>query len=197
MVSTEGSSPASDPGAPPLLDFGYLAATVVALAAMIFAIENPGLWLLNFMHVSSGILWTGVDLFMGFVIGPIMRRISLDARRQIVARLMPRMLYLMTTLSIITGTTGWYLAERLGLLGLPYPQFGWVLAALIILAILTIEGVGFLLPVNLMVYFELRKPHPDGARIGRLMRLYVWCVTTQGLMQIAIILIMAKFRTGL
>ena len=197
MVSTEGSSPASDPGAPPLLDFGYLAATVVALAAMIFAIENPGLWLLNFMHVSSGILWTGVDLFMGFVIGPIMRRISLDARRQIVARLMPRMLYLMTTLSIITGTTGWYLAERLGLLGLPYPQFGWVLAALIILTILTIEGVGFLLPVNLMVYFELRKPHPDGARIGRLMRLYVWCVTTQGLMQIAIILIMAKFRTGL
>ena len=197
MVSTEGSSPASDPGAPPLLDFGYLAATVVAFAAMIFAIENPGLWLLNFMHVSSGILWTGVDLFMGFVIGPIMRRISLDARRQIVARLMPRMLYLMTTLSIITGTTGWYLAERLGLLGLPYPQFGWVLAALIILAILTIEGVGFLLPVNLMVYFELRKPQPDGATIGRLMRLYVWCVTTQGLMQIAIILIMAKFRTGL
>jgi len=30
-----------------------------------------------------------------------------------------------------------------------------------------------LLPVNLLVYFEMRKDQPDGERIGRLMRRYV------------------------
>jgi hypothetical protein len=48
-----------------------------------------------------------------------------------------------------------------------------------------------------MVYFEMRKPNPDGARIGRLMRRYVYVVASQGVMQIAIILVMARFATGL
>jgi len=45
-----------------------------------------------------------------------------------------------------------------------------VLAALVILAVLTVQGLAILLPVNLLVYFELRKPEPDVARVGRLMR---------------------------
>ena len=80
---------------------------------------------------------------------------------------------------------------------MPYPAFGWVFAALIIVTILTIQGLGFLLPTNLMVYFEMRKPQPDGARVGRLMRWYFYAVAFQGCMQVAIIVVMARFVTGL
>jgi hypothetical protein len=48
-----------------------------------------------------------------------------------------------------------------------------------------------------MVYFELRKPQPDVPRIARLMRFYVYGVAFQGVLQIAIIVIMARFGTGL
>ena len=97
----------------------------------------------------------------------------------------------------MTTTAGYYHAQQLGFLALDWPQYGWVLAALVIVTILTVQGLGFLLPSNLLVYFEMRKPVPDGARIGRLMRRYVYAVAFQGCMQIAIIVVMARFVTGL
>jgi hypothetical protein len=169
----------------------------LALGAMVVAINSEQPWLLNFVHVMAGVLWTGIDLFMGFVIGPILRRVPLEARRAIIGRLMPRMLFLMPTLAIITGTAGWYLARDRGYLDLPYPAFGWVAAALAIVAVLTIQGIFVLLPINLRVYVELRKPTPDGARIARWMRTYVRVVALQGALQIAIIVVMARFVTGL
>ncbi len=44
-------------------------------------------------------------------------------------RLTPRTLFLMPTLAIITGATGWYLAEDLGFTALSWPQYGWVVEA--------------------------------------------------------------------
>ena len=177
--------------------FTHLLWAALAIAVMVAAIVAGQQWYLNFIHVLAGVMWTGIDLFMGFVIGPVMRRMNLAARRALICRLMPRMLFLMPTLAIITGTSGWYYAGAIGYLAAPWPQYGWVLAALIIISLLTVQGVFFLLPTNLLVYFELQKPLPDGARIGRLMRYYVYCTALQGAMQIGIILIMARFVTGL
>ena len=179
--------------APPirLVNLAWIALTMTTMAAVI---ASGDLWALNFTHVFAGVLWTGIDLFMGFVVGPILRRVSLPARRAIVCRLMPKTLFLMPTLSIVTGTAGYVLAARMGFLDTAYPQFAWVLAALLILAILTVQGVGILLPTNLLVYFELRKPQPDGEYIGRLMRRYVRVVALQGIFQVAI---MARFATGI
>lgn len=193
------ASPASTVpvGAPPLINGRYLAVGIVALAVAGWATVSPSVWFLDFIHVFSGLLWTGIDLFMGFVIGPVLRRTDLAARRQVVRHLMPRMLYLMPTLAIVTGTTGWFLAERLGFIALPYPAFGWVLAALVIITILTIQGLGVLLPANLRVYLEIRKESPDIERVARTMGLYVRMVGLQGLLQIVIIVIMAHFATGL
>ena len=101
-----------------------LAWVVLALAAMAAVIERGDLWALDFTHVLAGLLWTGIDLFMGFVIGPVLRRLPLAGRRAIVCRLMPKMLFLMPTLSIVTGTTGYVLAARIGFLDLAYPVFG-------------------------------------------------------------------------
>ena len=172
----------------------WVALAFVVLAAVI-ALDNR--WALNFVHVMCGVLWTGIDLFMGFVVGPIMRRLPPPARRAMILRLMPKTLFLLPTLSIITGTAGWYHARQLGFLDVPWPGYGWVLAALVIVAVLTVQGLGVLLPTNLLVYLEMRKPAPDLPRVGRLMRRYVYAVALQGSLQVAIIVVMAKFATGL
>lgn len=182
--------------APPIrmINFLWMAGAFAGLAIVI-ALDN--VWLLNFVHVMAGVLWTGIDLFMGFVVGPLMRRLPIPARRAFIVRLTPKTVFLMPTLAILTGTAGWFHARQIGLLGAPYPGFYWVIAALAIVAALTIQGLGFLLPTNLRVYLEMRKPQPDGAKVARLMRWYFHAVAAQGAMQVAIILVMAKFVTGL
>ena len=144
----------------------YIAAAVAALAAMIAAILGSSLWFLNCVHVMAGSLWTGIDLFMGFVIGPVLREVSLDTRRAMIAGIIPRTLVLMPALSAITSTAGWFLAMRLGFLDLGYPQFWWVIAALAIVSVLTVQGLGYLLPMNFKLYFEIQKPAPDPAKLS-------------------------------
>ena len=43
----------------------YVVAAVLALVMMVLAIQYGSGWLLNFLHVMTGALWTGIDLFMG------------------------------------------------------------------------------------------------------------------------------------
>ena len=182
-------------GAPPIRLFPLVWVGLTG-AALAWVIASGSLWALTFAHVFGGVLWTGIDLFLGFVLGPILRALPLPARRAVALRLLPKTLYLLPTLAAVTGTAGWVLAGRMGFLALVWPAYGWVAAALLILTVLTVQGLGILLPVNLLVYFELRKPVPDGARIGRLMGRYVRVVAIQGAMQVAMILVMARFATG-
>lgn len=174
----------------------YLAAAATAFALMTAAILSDSLWFLNFVHVMAGALWTGVDLFMGFVIGPVLRGVSFDTRRTMIGGIIPRTLILMPTLSIITSTAGWFLAVRLGFLDLAYPEFWWLVAALAIVTVLTVQGLGYLLPMNLKLFFEIQKPAPDQDKLRRWMRTYVRVVAIQGTMQVAIIVVMARFATG-
>jgi len=175
----------------------YLVAAAVAFAVLTAAILSPSLWFLDFIHVMTGALWTGIDLFMGFVIGPVLRGVSLDTRRAMIAGIIPRTLILMPTLSTVTSTAGWFLAVRMGFLDVGYPQFWWVVAALAIVTVLTVQGLGYLLPMNLKLYFEISKPSPDPDKLKRWMRTYVRVVAVQGTMQVAIIVVMARFATGL
>jgi uncharacterized membrane protein len=177
--------------------WGYLWCAFAAIGAMIVAIVIRNLWLLNFIHVFSSLLWTGIDLFMGFVLGPILRRLDLSVRREVAWRLTPRTLFLMPTVSIISGTTGWFLAVELGYTALGWPSYGWVAAALVLVMLMTIQGLGFLTPVNVLVCLELRKIEPDLDKISTWMQRYFYAVAMQGAMQVAIVVIMTRFRTGI
>jgi uncharacterized membrane protein len=181
----------------PIIRWPYVGYAVVAIGVMIAAILSHDRWFLNFVHVICGVMWTGIDLFMGFIVGPILRRIDVAARREVIVRLVPRTLFLMPTLAIITGTSGWYLAKDLGYFDLAWPQFGWVAAALTLVTLMTIQGTGYLLPTNLRVCLELRKPAPDGEKIGRMMRSFFFAVACQGTMQVLTIVIMARFVSGI
>jgi hypothetical protein len=179
------------------IDWRNLVWIGLVLAVMVFAIVINDPWFLNFVHVFTGVLWTGIDLLLGFVIGPILRRLEFPMRRAMTMRLMPRLLFIMPTLAIVAPTAGWFMAVDQGYLGLAFPEIWWLIAALAITTILSIQGVLVLLPTNVLVYLEMRKDEPDGQRIGRLMRRYVRVVAFQGTMQIVIIMIMSRFATGL
>jgi hypothetical protein len=182
---------------PRLIRFHYLWYVGAALVVMTVAIASRNIWFLNWVHVMCGVMWTGIDLFMGFVLGPILKMLDVSVRKQVLLRLTPRTLFLMPTLATITGTAGWFLASDLGFTALPMPEILWVYGAVALNIVMAIQGLGYLLPTNLRVCFELQKPQPDGAKIGRLMGRYFYFVAAQGLMQVGIIVIMAKFVTGI
>lgn len=182
---------------PRLIRLHHLWYVGMALAVMLAAILIGNIWFLNWVHVMSGVLWTGIDLFMGFVIGPILRRVDLPVRKAVLMRLTPVTVFLMPTLSIVTGTAGWFLAVDLGLTRLPWPQFGWIAAALALVTLMAIQGLGYLLPTSLRVCFELQKAVPDGPKIGRMMSRFYYVVASQGIMQVAIIVVMARLVTGI
>lgn len=182
---------------PGLIRWGYLRYVAAGFAALAAAILLDNIFFLNFVHVMCGVMWTGIDVFVGFVLGPTLRQVDLPARRALSTRLLPRMLFLMPSLAIITGTAGYFLAKTLGFFELPYPDRLWVDAALVIIAILTVQGLCVLLPINLLTCLELQKEQPDLDKLGRRMRIYVRQTALQAWLQIAIIVVMARFATGL
>lgn len=182
---------------PSLIRLHYFWYVAAALGVMVAAILSGDRWYLNFVHVLFGVMWTGIDVFMGFVVGPVLRKLDMSVRRAFIMGLVPRTLFLMPTLAIVTGTTGWFLADLVGYLDIGWPEFAWVAAALAILAVLTVQGLGILLPTNLRVCLELQKPNPDYDRIGVWMRRYFYVVASQGTLQIVMIVIMARFVAGL
>lgn len=175
----------------------YLWYVALALAVMIFAITSHHPWLLNFVHVFCGLLWTGIDLFMGFMLGPVLRVVDIASRKAVLLRLAPRTLFLMPTLVIITATTGWYRAGDMGFTEMNWPQYAWVAASLVLVILMTIQGTGYLLPTTLRVDLELQKDNPDNARIASLTNRYFLAVKLQCVMQIVTIIIMARFATGI
>jgi len=166
---------------------------IVPIGALIVAIATANFLLLNYVHVFTSILWTGTDIFMAFLLGPILRGVTLSTRKEIISWLMPKMVFYMPTVASVTTTAGYFLAMKMGLITMQAPIVYWVIAVLIIVAAMLIQGLGILLPTNLRVYYELRKPDPDMTKIQRLMRTYVKVVATQAIFQFVIIFIMVHF----
>lgn len=165
------------------------------LVFLFVSIVGNWTWALDFLHVAGGGLWTGVDLFMGFVIGPIMGGLDVPARIAFVRRLMPKMLLIMPTLVLVTLASGWQLARQLGNLTVAYPQHWWLVASYIVVGIMAIIAYTVLEPVNIFVLLELRKPQPNGALIGRLMKRFIYTAGVTGVMQVATLVIMTRIAT--
>jgi hypothetical protein len=183
--------------APPAADFRIVpvrALPVVAavLVALVAAVAANGLWGLDFFHVVGGAMWTALDLFVGLVIGPILGRLPIPARVEFSKRFMPKMLLIMPTLVVCTLAAGWQLARHDGYLLSSAPQHPWIVASFVVVAVMAVIALGVLEPANVAVLFELRKPHPNGQVIGRLMRRFVMTAGVTGVMQVATLIIMTK-----
>lgn len=167
----------------------------VVIALLIVSIAGNWLWALDFFHVAGGALWTGVDLFVGLIIGPILGRLSIQARVEFASKFMPMMLLIMPTLVTVTLASGWQLARHVGDLTVAYPNHWWLIASFIVVGVMAVIALGFLEPANLAVLFELKKPRPNGELIGKLMRRFVYTAGITGIMQVATLIIMTRIAT--
>ncbi|MGH9950053.1 MAG: hypothetical protein ACRD5J_00365 [Nitrososphaeraceae archaeon] len=169
---------------------------LIPIITLIVAILSANLLLLSYVHVFTAILWTGTDIFMVFLLGPVLRNVNLLARKEVISWLMPKMVFYMPTVAAVTTTAGYFLASELGLITLNPPIGYWISAVLAIVSVMFILGLGVLLPTNLRIYFEMKKNMPEMPRIQKLMKRYVKVVAVQTMLQFIIIFIMAEFATG-
>lgn len=187
--------PRPTPTAPPaILTWRAYPLVLVPVGALVVALLLNQFVVLDYVHVMSGALWTGIDIFMGLVIGPILGRMTGPARADFVQRLVPTMLFLMPALASVTITAGIYLAMMEGIFHLNYLAIQ--LAGIFVL-ILAGQGFGIFLPNELRIVLELRKEHPDVGKIGRLGLLNARLAGVQAVFQVALIFVMASLATGL
>jgi hypothetical protein len=163
---------------------------------MLVALARHDVRLLNWIHVLSGILWTGADIFLGFILGPVMRRLEIPQRTAVIAYLVPRTLLYFPAVSLTTGTAGWFLASWLGMTVPGNAQFPWIIAALVLITLMTILGLGIMTPNSVRIWLELQKPEPNRALITGLNRYNIINAAVQGVMQVAIVIVMARLTFG-
>ncbi len=195
MARVETVNAASDlTPRPPIQIVPLRALPVSALVAAFVALSigENWKWGLIFCHVAGGGMWTAIDLFVGLIVGPILGRLSVSARAEFMSRFMPKMVVLMPTIVLMTLATGFQVAGSLGNLAVGSPNHAWLIASFVVVGVMAVIALGILEPANIAVLMEMNKPRPNGERIGRLMRRFIYTAGVTGLMQIATLVIMTR-----
>lgn len=110
-TSTRGFVDGMANRANPAFAAGVLA---VPLLALVYGVTVGSYQHLTYVHVMAGVMWTGVDLFMGLVLGPVIGGLAVKQRAQVFKRLTPKTTFLMPSLAFVTIFGGVTLAQRLG-----------------------------------------------------------------------------------
>ena len=166
---------------------------LVPIVAFVAALISTNLVFLDYIHVMTGGMWTGIDLFMGIFGRTVMIKISPPPRVEVAKKLTPMMMFLMPSIASVATTAGYVLATREDLWNLSSP---WILATIVVVLVLLVQGFGVLLPNELRVFFELRKERPDADKIVRLSIRNLNVSGSQAIFQIIIIYIMANIAIG-
>jgi hypothetical protein len=196
LVENHAAASAPRAEAGPFVPLWSVAVAGAVIVALIVTIATNSVYGLDFFHVFGGALWISIDLLMGFIIGPIMRRLDIPARMVFSKNLMTKMMVVMPTVVICTLTSGWQLARLDGFFTSPYPpQHAWILAALIVVALLAVIAYAFLEPANIVVLIELRKPEPNGLLIAKMMQRFLYTAGILGVLQLSMIMIMVRLAT--
>src|SRR5438874_4963638 len=101
-----------------------LVVSAILIGGVIAAIATNSKWAIDGFHVAGGAAWTILDLFLGFVLGPIMGSMTIPARIEFITKLMPKMVVIMPTVVTMTLAAGWRLSTELGTNLTSYPQHG-------------------------------------------------------------------------
>ena len=172
-----------------------LPVVAVIVGCLVAAIATNSQWALDFFHVVGGGIWTALDLFLAFILGPILGSMTIPSRIELTKKLMPKLVLLIPTLVTMTLAAGFQLARIHGMLDTSYPQHGWVVASFAVVAVMAVIAIGLLEPANIAVLFELRKPAPNAAVIEKLMKRFIFTAGIIGLMQIATLIIMTHLAS--
>jgi hypothetical protein len=82
------------------------AVVAVPILALAGAVASNDPRALVYVHVMAGVLWTGVDIFMGAVLGPVVGGLDPEQRGDFFAKFTPKMTFLMPVLAMVTITAG-------------------------------------------------------------------------------------------
>ena len=147
----------------------------ITLAVRIGVFPNAGPWIALFTLGSFG----GATLLLGWVFD------AFDDRRW------------QAFFALVVAGNGAYLASELAATGLRLPGTSTlILLVLAVMAILTVQGFGFLLPNEVLVYRELLSESPDADRIGRLGMRNAKLSGVQGAFQLTVVVLMVSLRWG-
>jgi hypothetical protein len=191
-AATAAARPAAREEPGPLLPLRSFPLVGLVLAGLVVAIAGNWPWALTFYHVVGGALWTSVDLFVGFVVGPIIGRMSIPARIEFSTRFMPKMLLIMPTIVTMTLAAGFQIARQDAFLDTSNPRHAWVVASFFVVGVMAVIALAYLEPANVAVLFELRKAQPDGRVIEKLMKRFVYTAGITGVMQVVTLIIMTR-----
>jgi len=222
-------------------------AVAVPLLAFAGAYASGNIRALTYVHVMAGVLWTGIDLFMGLVLGPVLGGQSPEQRADFFSTFTPKMTFLMPTLATVTIAGGIVLALRLGrfpnaepwlalltaatlvpivvsigyqfdalteprtlavlgaavllsgaYLATTLPAFAmtspWIVAALAIVTLLSVQGFGVILPGEVRIYRQVVSADPDVDLISDIGMRNAKLGGLQGLMQLTIVFVMVGLR---
>ena len=106
---------------------------LLAVAATVGTVQQH-----TYIHVMAGVLWTGVDLFMAAVLGPVLGGLAVEERANVFQRFTPKMTFLMPTLALVTIVGGVTLALRLDYFPAADPWLAMMNAAILVPALLSI-----------------------------------------------------------
>lgn len=162
---------------------------VLLLAAVL---ASHSFLLLDYLHVGSGLTWTGMDLILGLFFSNVMRGLSNEQRARVAMRLTPVMLFFMPSLTSVTVTAGVYLAMADGYF---HPINRVIIVVLILVGTLFIIGIGVFLPNEAMIYRELLR-RGDMKKVVRLTMMNLRLSLLMVVLQMAVILMMAQLATG-
>lgn len=228
-------------------------AVAIPSAAFALAVTVGSTTAHMYVHVMAGVLWTGIDLFMALIIGPVLGALDPEQRANWFASFTPKMTFLMPTLATVTifgGITlavrigyfpnsgpwialftlvaflaallvlGWvfdafrdlrwqaafaiialvnsgYLASEISRAGAVFPETRTLIVVILaVMVVLVVQGFGFLMPNEVLVYLEGVSERPDTNRIGRLGMRNAKLSGVQGTFQLSIIALMVALRMG-
>jgi hypothetical protein len=89
------------------------AVVVVAVGAFGYASTVASLEHHTYVHVLAGVLWTGIDVFMGAVLGPVVGGLDDEESAAVFRRLTPKTAFLLPSLAFVTIAGGITLALRI------------------------------------------------------------------------------------
>jgi hypothetical protein len=162
---------------------------IVPPVVLVGALAIKSQFLLDYVHVITGATWTGFDVFMGVVMTRIMRLLDVPSRVEVAKRLTPTTFFILPSLAATAITAGIYLAQAEGKFDLSSP---WIIAAGVVVLILTAQGFGIFMPNGIRIFLELSKTTgPDTAKIAKLNMRNIRLAGSQAVFQIVLILIMA------
>jgi len=137
---------------------------------------------------------TGIDLFVGLVIGPILA-VSQSKHAQSSRRSSCQDGHHHAHRGHDDLATGFQIARKLGNLYATSPNHPWLIASFLRRRNHAVIALGILEPANIAVLFEMNKPVPNGELIGRLMKRFIYTAGITGLMQVATLIIMTRVAT--